>query len=73
MPSPSVAFGRRVRELREQRGWTQEDLAAKCGRHWTYVGGIERGERNPTLRVISDIAHALGIPVRELFPERGAR
>ena len=73
MPSSSVAFGRRVRELREQRGWTQEELAAKCRRHWTYVGGIERGERNPTLRVITDLAQALGIPVRDLFPERGAK
>ncbi|WP_423945809.1 helix-turn-helix domain-containing protein [Candidatus Binatus sp.] len=73
MASPSIVFGRRVRELREQRGWTQENLAVKCGRHWTYVGGIERGERNPTLRVICDLAQALGVTVRELFPERGAR
>jgi transcriptional regulator with XRE-family HTH domain len=70
---PSIAFGRRVRELREQRGWTQEDLAVKCNRHWTYIGGIERGERNPTLRVISDLARSFGIPVRDLFPERGAK
>ena len=73
MASPSIAFGRRVRELREQRGWTQEDLAVKCGRHWTYVGGIERGERNPTLRVISDLARSFGIPTRDLFPERSPK
>ena len=73
MQSPLRAFGQRVRELREGRGWTQEQLAAKCGRHWTYIGGIERGERNPTLRVIVDLAQALGVPVRDLFPERGAR
>ena len=73
MPSSSIAFGRRVRELRKQRGWTQEDLAAKCGRHWTYIGVSVRGERNPTRRVIGDLAQALGVAVRDLFPERGAR
>ena len=73
MPSPMEAFGRRLRALREKRGWTQEELAARCGRHWTYIGGIERGERNPTLRVIADLARALGVPVRDLFPERNLR
>jgi transcriptional regulator with XRE-family HTH domain len=63
-------FGLRVRELRERKGWTQEELAARCHRHWTYIGGIERGERNPTLRVISDLARALGVPIRDLFLER---
>jgi transcriptional regulator with XRE-family HTH domain len=67
--SPLKLFGRRVRELREHRRWTQEKLATKCGRHWTYIGGIERGERNPTLRVIFDVAAALGVSVRDLFPD----
>ena len=73
MPPPLKAFGQRVRQLRKDRSWSQEELAAKCGRHWTYIGGIERGERNPTLRVIVDLARALGVGVRELFPERGAQ
>jgi transcriptional regulator with XRE-family HTH domain len=60
-------FGRRVRELRERRGWSQEQLAAQCGLHRTYVGGIERGERNPALLNIGRIAEALGIEVRDLF------
>jgi len=64
------SFRERVRRLRKARGWSQEELAGRMGRHWTYVGGIERGERNPTLRVIADTAKALGIPIRELFPER---
>jgi transcriptional regulator with XRE-family HTH domain len=60
-------FGRRVRELRERRGWSQEQLAAQCGLHRTYVGGIERGERNPALLNIGRIAEALGVEVRDLF------
>ena len=73
MQSPLKLFGRRVRELREHRRWTQEQLATKCGRHWTYIGGIERGERNPTLRVIVDVAGALGVSVGDLFPEPRAQ
>ena len=63
-------FGARVRQLRLERGWSQEKLAERAERHWTYIGGVERGERNPTLRVIADLAAALGVPMRELFPER---
>jgi transcriptional regulator with XRE-family HTH domain len=70
--SPQKAFGRRIRQLRERKNWTQEDLAGKCGRHWTYIGGIERGERNPTLRVIVDLARGLGVRPKELFPDPGA-
>ena len=64
-------FGEHVRFLRKGRGWSQEQLAERMNRHWTYIGGIERGERNPTLRVIADVAKAFGIPIRELFPESG--
>ncbi len=60
-------FGSRVRELRLQHGWTQEDLGEKARRHWTYIGGIERGERNITLRVVEDIARALGVKAHILF------
>jgi transcriptional regulator with XRE-family HTH domain len=60
-------FGLRVRHLRKKRGWTQEQLAEAAGRHWTYIGGIERGERNITLQVVADIAHALDIKIGDLF------
>jgi transcriptional regulator with XRE-family HTH domain len=63
-------FGKRVRQLRKARGWSQEKLAERTNRHWTYIGGVERGEPNPTLRVIADIAKAFGVPIRELFLER---
>lgn len=55
-----VAFGQRVRDAREARGWTQEDLAEKTNMDRTYIGGIERGERNPSLLNINKLARALG-------------
>lgn len=61
------AFGQRVRELRKERGLSQEMLAERSGLHRTYVGGIERGERNPSLVNIGQIAHALGVNLRDLF------
>jgi transcriptional regulator with XRE-family HTH domain len=57
-----------VRELRKARGFSQEELAHRAGLHYTYVGGIERGERNPALVNIGRIAKALKVPVAELFP-----
>lgn len=60
-------FGKRVRALRLTKGWTQEDLAARCGLHPTYVGGIERGERNIGFDNIIKIAKALGCRVSDLF------
>lgn len=71
MPSPQQVFGKRIRQLRLKRGWTQENLAERAGRHWTYIGGIERGERNVTLAVIADIARALGVEIQTLFPRGG--
>ncbi len=62
-----VTFGQRVRELRTQKGLSQEGLALTCDLDRTYIGGIERGERNVSLVNIQKIAVALGVPVRELF------
>ena len=62
-------FGKRVRTLRKAHGWTQEKLASRCGRHWTYIGGLERGERNPTLKVMADVARALGVDVWQLLKD----
>lgn len=59
-------FGKRVRELRKSRGYSQESFAAECGLDRTYLGGIERGERNVALRNIGAIADALRISVSEL-------
>ena len=60
-------FGQRVRELRTAKGFSQEALALICDLDRTYIGGIERGERNVSLINIKKIAEALGVPVRELF------
>lgn len=60
-------LGRRVRELRKARGLSQEALALACSLDRTYIGGVERGERNVSLVNIYKIARALGVGVRELF------
>ena len=62
-------FGNRVRRLRKDCDWSQEDLAAECGLDRTYVGGIERGERNVALRNIQKIASALEISISELLTD----
>lgn len=62
-----VLFGETVRALRKSQGFSQEEFADHAGIHRTYMGGIERGERNPTLTTISRIAEALGVPIDELF------
>ena len=60
-------FGNRVRELRQAKGWSQERLADECKLHRTYIGGIERGERNVSLNNINAVAKALDISLKELF------
>jgi transcriptional regulator with XRE-family HTH domain len=64
-----VKFGKRIKELRGELGMTQEMLAAKIGLDRSYVGFIERGERNPSLEVIFDIASALKVKPDELLKE----
>jgi transcriptional regulator with XRE-family HTH domain len=60
-------FGERVRELRKRKGLSQESLALACDLDRTYIGGVERGERNISLINIHKIAEALGVDVKELF------
>lgn len=55
-----VQLGEAIRKKRLQLGLSQERLAEKAGLHWTYIGGIERGERNVSLLNIVKIARALG-------------
>lgn len=62
-----VALGRAIRELRGRAGISQEDLGDRCDLHRTYIGGIERGERNPSFTNLLKIAQALGVSVVELF------
>ena len=60
-------FGRRLREVRLDKGFSQEGLALACELDRTYIGGVERGERNISLVNIHKIASALGVKARELF------
>ena len=60
-------FGQRVRELRREQGYSQEKFAYACELDRTYVGGIERGERNLSLRNIERIAETLDISLAELM------
>ncbi|HLP90541.1 MAG TPA: helix-turn-helix transcriptional regulator [Nostocaceae cyanobacterium] len=62
-------FGDRIRQLRQIRGISQENLAHLSGLDRSYIGGVERGERNISLINIQKIANALNISLRELFDE----
>lgn len=60
-------FGARVRSLRLEAGISQEELAARAALHRTYVGSVERGERNISLANIHALADALGVDVSRFF------
>ncbi len=65
-----IEFGRRVRQMRLEKGLSQEELALSSGLDRSYVGGIERGERNVSLINISKIAQALELSPGKLFEDR---
>jgi transcriptional regulator with XRE-family HTH domain len=62
-------FGERVRELRLERGLTQEKLADLAGMHFTAIGHIERASRSSTLETVLKLAKALQVQPRELIPD----
>ena len=68
-PSPSLVkvLAQNVRSLRHQLGASQEELAGRCGLHRTYVGSVERGERNATLSTLEVLASVLGVTVPQLL------
>jgi transcriptional regulator with XRE-family HTH domain len=71
-PSPSLigALAENIRRLRRERGLSQEGLADLCGLHRTYVGSVERGERNVTLSSLELLAKALNVHVVDLLGRR---
>jgi len=67
MPDIKATFGKRLRELREAKGMSQESLAHEAGLDRTYVSSVERGKRNISLENIERLANALGVRVKDLF------
>jgi len=62
-----IKFGDRVREIRKEKGLSQEELSFKADLHRTYIGMIERAEKNITLVNIEKIANALEVSINDLF------
>jgi transcriptional regulator with XRE-family HTH domain len=62
-----IRFGRKVCALRKQAGLSQEALAARSKLHRNYIGGIERGERNPGIDSVEKLAKALRVSLQDLF------
>ena len=65
-------LGLNLKKLREEQGFSQESFADHCGLHRTYISGIERGVRNPTVVILDKIARALKVPVGTLLDEAKA-
>jgi transcriptional regulator with XRE-family HTH domain len=62
-----IRFGKALRRRRWNLGVSQEEFAERCGLDRTYIGGIERGERNVSLANIEKLAKALKVPISEIF------
>lgn len=65
----AAAFGRKVRTLRNAKGWSQELLAEHADLDRSYIAGIEVGARNPSLKALERLATALSVPLSELFED----
>jgi transcriptional regulator with XRE-family HTH domain len=63
----ATALGRRVRQLRHQKGWSQERLAEEAELDRSYIAGIEVGARNPSLKALERLAAALSVRISNLF------
>lgn len=66
-PSAEIVFGRVLRDIRRDRGLSQEGLAFESGYHPTYIGQLERGQKSPSLRTILNLAAVLQIPGSEIL------
>jgi transcriptional regulator with XRE-family HTH domain len=67
METLSKVLGKRIRDLRTNKGISQEKLAELAGLHFTYIGQVERAEKTPTVDTVGKIARGLGIPMAKLF------
>jgi transcriptional regulator with XRE-family HTH domain len=66
-PTVLQRFGAAVRQYRQARGFTQHDLAAHTGLHYSYIGDVERGNRNVTLQTLLRLAQGLGVRPAQLL------
>jgi transcriptional regulator with XRE-family HTH domain len=69
--TPEQALGRIIREYRKAHGWSQEALSFESGLHRTYIGVLERGEKNVSLRNLVRVANTLGARASELLRDAG--
>jgi len=67
VPPAAKGLAQRIRQLRSKKGWSQERLAEEAGIHRVYLAGIELAKRNPSLKNLENLAHALGISLPKLF------
>lgn len=69
MPASKILqrFGTRIKELRKEKDLTQEKLADKSSLHYTYLGAVERGQKNISLKNIEKVAKGLGVSLSEFF------
>lgn len=69
MSSITAIVGQRLRQRRHELGYSQEVTAERAGLHPTYIGQVERGEKNATIESVEKICIALGLPMEDLFSE----
>jgi len=65
--SSNILLGRRIRSLRNAKGWTQQDLGGRADINYKFLGEIERGQQNPSFQILVKIADALEVELPELF------
>ncbi len=63
--------GQNVKRIRKERDWSQEELAFESGLHRTYISGIERGARNPTILILARLAETMRVTIDELVKGQG--
>lgn len=64
-----LKIGNNITQLRKSKGWSQEELAFECQLHRTYIGSVERGERNIAILTLFKIANALEVEVKEIIKQ----
>ena len=62
-------LGFNIKQIREKKGWSQDKLSEVSGLHRTYISGIERGVRNPTVHIVQQISLAFSVHITELFKD----